>query len=116
MDGLYHKDIGFPNVKMPEGTYKLNYSRHAQRAAKDDRYGEAKQLPSHINMSQVELIEAEVINNKVNKVVVRKDYNKTLDLVIVFMPQTPDNFVKTVWFNEKIDKHKTLRRDRYNKP
>jgi len=116
MDGLYHKDIGFPNVQMPEGIYKLNYSNHALRAAKDDRYGEAKQLPAHIDMSQVELIEVEVINNKVNKVVVRKDYDKTLDLVIVFMPQTPSSIVKTIWFNEKSDKHRTLRRDKYNLP
>ena len=118
MDGLYHKDIGFPqNVKMPEGTYELrNYSRHALRAAEDDRYGVAKDLPRRINMAQVDLVEIQVERNSVVKAVVRADYDSRLDLVIVFMPQTPDNFVKTVWFNEKCDQHKTLQRWKYDVP
>ena len=117
MDGLYHKDIGFPNIKLPEGTYELKkYSQHALRAAKDDRYGIAKELPKSIDIAQVDLVEIQVENNSVVKAVVRADYNAELDLVIVFMPQAYDNFVKTVWLNEKSDQHKTLQRWKYNVP
>lgn len=117
MSGLFHKEIGFPNVKLPEGRYELGkYSHHALRAAEDDRYGEAKVLPKSIDMSQVDLVEIEVENDKVVKAVVRTDYDSKLDLVIVFMPQTHDNFVKTVWFNEKTDQHRTLQRWKYDIP
>ena len=117
MNGLYHKDIGFPSVNLPEGIYELKkYSNHAMRAAKDDRYGEAKKLPSHVDMSQADLVEIEVNNNKVIKAVVRTHYDDKLDLIIVFMPQTHNNFVKTVWFNEKVDQHRTLNRSAYNIP
>ena len=117
MNGLYHKEIGFPNVKLPEGIYEIKkYSQHALRAAKDDRYGEAKKLPSYVDMSKADLFEIEVENNKVIKAAVRTHYDDELDLIIVFMPLTKDNFVKTVWFNEKADQHSTLKHWKYNIP
>ena len=117
MSGLFHKEIGFPDVKLPEGKYELRkYSQHALRAAQDDRYGEAKSLPKSIDMSRADLVEIEVENNKVVKAVVRTDYDNRLDLVIVFMPETHNNFVKTVWFNEKTDQHRTLQRWKYDIP
>ena len=117
MDGLFHKDIGFPNVKLPEGIYEIKrYSQHALRAAQDDRYGEARRLPTTIDMSQVDLVEIEVENNKVIKAVVRTHYDDKLDLIIVFMPEHYQNLVKTVWFNEKTDQHRTLQHWKYNTP
>jgi len=117
VDGLYHKEIGFPrNVQLPQGVYQLNkYSRHALMAAQDDRYGEAKRLPTSIDMSQVDLFEIQVENNKVIKAAVRTHYNDKLDLIVVFMPEN-NNFVKTVWFNEKTDDHKTLKHWKYDIP
>ena len=117
MNGLYHKEIGFPNVKLPEGTYEMKKnSQHALRAAQDDRYGEAKTLPTSIDMAQADLFEIEVEDNKVIKAAVRTHYDDKLDLIVVFMPETPDNFVKTVWFNEKNDRHRTLQHWRYDIP
>ena len=117
MNGLYHKEIGFPNVKLPEGIYEIKkYSYHAIREAQSDRYGEAKKLPTHVDMSKVDLFEIEVENNKVIKAAVRTHYDDKLDLIIVFMPQTHNNFVKTVWFNERTDQHRTLNRSAYNIP
>ena len=102
---------------MPEGIYEIKkYSQHALRAAKDDRYGEARRLPSYVDMSKADLFEIEVENNKVIKAAVRTDYDDVLDLIIVFMPLTKDNFVKTVWFNEKTDQHSTLKHWKYNIP
>ncbi len=116
MSGLYHKEIGFPNVRLPEGIYEIKkYSPHALRAAQDDRYGEAKKLPTHVDMSKADLFEIEVENNKVIKAAVRTHYDDKLDLIIVFMPQN-NNFVKTVWFNEKTDQHRTLQRWKYDIP
>lgn len=117
VNGLYHKEIGFPDVELPTGVYELKkYSRHALNAAQDDRYGVAKRLPTHIDMSKAYLFEIEVKDNQVVKAAVRTHYDDKLDLIVVFLPQTPDNFVKTVWFNEKIDRHRTLQHWRYDVP
>lgn len=117
MNGLYHKDIGFPKVALPTGIFHLKeYSNHALRAAKDDRYGEAKTLPKLLNMAVCDLVEIEVEDAEVVKAVVRFPYSLDLDLVIVFMPTHPLNKVKTVWFNKKSDKHKTLQHWKYDKP
>jgi len=40
-DGLYHKELGLPlhESAFKRGTVPLKYSRHAEEAAKMDRYG-----------------------------------------------------------------------------
>lgn len=117
MNGLFHKEIGFPNVELPKGVYHLRrYSNHAIRASKDDRYGKVKTLPRLLNMAVCDLVEIEVTDSEVTKAVVRFPYSPDLDLIIVFMPTHPLNLVKTVWFNKKSDKHKTLQHWKYDKP
>ena len=114
---LYHKDIGFPdNLQLPPGfnpVMTLNYGSHAKQAAQDDRYGEMR-LPHRIDLRKGETVEIGVTGRTVTKLVVRFSYNDRLDIVMVIMPAK--SFVKTVWFNEKGDTHKTLNRSKYADP
>ncbi len=114
---LYHKDIGFPDdIHLPRGfspVMNLRYGTHAQKAAQDDRYGKMN-LPHRIDVRTGETIEIGVVNKTVTKMVIRFSYDDKLDMVMVIMPES--SFVKTVWFNEKTDKHHTLNRSRYADP
>lgn len=109
-NGLYHKDIFLPKINLSDKMVKVNYSRHALNAAYTDRYAEIA-LRDAYNFSQSEIIEIEVKNNKVIKIVARFDYNIDYDLIVVIIPQT--KIIKTVWLNEKNDCHRTLDRSRY---
>ena len=110
---LYHKDLGFPSkMRFPKGMVTLEYSRHALKAALDDRYGRFS-LPRSINIDSCEVIEAETVNGALNKLVVRFSIDNERDICIVFMPRT--KLVKTVWINVKGDTHKTLDKSKYIK-
>lgn len=114
---LYHRDIGFPeSLELQYGyTFDLTYSKHAQEAAKTDRYGLIK-LPQGITFHKDRIIEVETEDNvTVTKMVVRMNYplNNKLDIVYVIIPQT--GLVKTVWINAVSDKHTTLNKNKYEK-
>ncbi len=114
---LYHKDIGFPKgANLPDGfspVIRLRYGPHAMKAADDDRYGRLN-LPAVIDIRKGELFEIGVTGNTVTKMAVRMPYDNKIDLILVFGPR--DGFVRTVWANEKGDKHKTLDRAKYVDP
>lgn len=114
---LYHKDIGFPKgANLPRGfqhVMKLRYGPHAIQAANTDRYGKLD-LPPAIDIRKGELFEVGLTGNTVTKMAVRMPYDQHIDLIIVFSPA--DGFVRTVWANEKGDKHRTLDRSRYLDP
>lgn len=114
---LYHKDIGFPNdIQMPRGfnpVMDLRYGSHAKDAARDDRYGQMR-LPQRIDVRKGETVEIGVTGKTVTKMVIRFSYNDTLDMVMVIIPAS--GFVKTVWFNQKNDTHKTLNHAKYANP
>ncbi len=111
---LYHTEIGFPSsVVLPSGVFSLTYSRHAQNASSDDRYGQMV-LPDTLNVDVAKLIEIEVRDGEVIKGVYRINYDSDLDLIIVLIPHT--SFVKTVWFNEVNDVHSTLQAWKYTTP
>ena len=62
---LFHKDIRLPEgFRLPNRVVTLEYSRHAMRAASEDRYGEIPVLPL-INLGECEPVEVEVIDRKV---------------------------------------------------
>lgn len=122
-DGLYHYKIGFPadwEKMLPEGfsfiNIPLTYSTHAQREALMDRYGDIA-LPDTLDITRnagANIIELEILDNVVVKLVVRKRYDATRDVTIVFEPS--NGKVRTVWFNSNKDVHKTLDTYKYNKP
>ncbi len=109
-DGLYHKDIFMPPLRLGNGMIKLNYSLHALDSAYNDRYDIIK-LEECYNFSKAEIVEVEVKNGVAIKVVARFDYNDKYDLTIVVVPQT--KIVKTVWLNRKDDIHNTLDATKY---
>lgn len=111
---LYHTDLGFPNSLELKEEYLIEpkYSIHALKASKKDRYGIIT-LPKIIEFNKKAIIEVETQDNiHVDKVVVRLPYLRELDLCIVIILET--NVVKTVWLNNKNDKHLTLNVKKYN--
>lgn len=113
MKKLFHFEIGFPkglNTKL--GVLKLTYTKHALRAANNDRYGYIN-LPDAINTNNAKAIEVEITGHHVTKIVYRIDYNEKHDLVLVVGEACR---VYTVWLNEKNDTHKTLDRTKYDTP
>jgi hypothetical protein len=116
---LYNKGaFGLPKMVLPNGAVVLTYSGHARTAAmQPDRFGigEKINLPKSIDMQDCEVVEAEMQKGKLTpeKIVVRYPYSDSLDLV---MPMHLDGFVRTVWLNDKNDKHHTLNKSRYARP
>jgi hypothetical protein len=117
--GLYHKELGFPvGVLEPwlNKTVQLKYSRHAQQAILSDRYG-VPRVPLELLIRAAQVIEIEVQDESVVKIVTRIPYDNTRDLVLVIMPfKAAPALVKTVWFNMTDDQHHTLRAEVYQRP
>jgi hypothetical protein len=91
------------------------YSDHARKASRTDRYGVIV-LSRKLDMSKATLIEAEEYNKAkpLEKIVFRYPATDKLDMVVVAIPQPKRVlFVKTVWFNEKGDNHRTLDTNRF---
>lgn len=107
---LFHKDVYMPKFPLPNGIFELTYSNHAKRERDKDRYGQI-QLPSHLNTSEATVIEVELTQIGVSKIVYRMLHDKDNDIILVIIPQKM--FVKTVWLNSKYDKHDTLNRKQY---
>lgn len=112
---LYHADIRLPEgFRLPARLVQLSYSRHALRAATDDRYGEIPLTPV-LNLEYCQTIEVGLEDRRVKKVVVRTELDDDNDVVFVLIPEPGAWFVKTVWINRRNDCHKTLDRSRYVK-
>lgn len=109
---LYHSEIRLPNgfVK-PTGRVRLVWSRHADEARHDDRYGSIRRF-STATLDNLEVIEVGVEGGKVVKILFRGRYTETLDVCMVLVPGTEWR-VKTVWINERNDLHRTLDRSKY---
>lgn len=111
-NGLYNKQKFMPAVTFGDYEILPRYSHHAIEASADDRYGKIE-LPDSFNLSRMELVELEVVNNRPFKAVVRMHYDYRNDLVVVILLET--FVVKSVWLNRKSDNHRTLRNpENYN--
>lgn len=109
---LYHPEVYLPRwFTMPTGRVTLDYTRHALRAAKSDRYGEVPIFET-VNLDNLSLVEMGAVGKTVTKIVVRGGYDTLRDHVLVLIPGEVYT-VKTVWYNLRTDNHRTLRRDRY---
>jgi len=110
---LYHVDIGLPEgFALPARIVNLYWTRHATNARYTDRYGNIPELPV-LDLSACNVIEVGLEGKRVRKVVVRTPFDTFNDLVLVLIPDAGAWTVKTVWFNECNDTHKTLDRSRY---
>lgn len=121
LERLFHKDKYIPPeaIRSVVGrTFSLRYTAHAQQAAQTDKYGkiELSKIPSAVRVEQKDIIELETddATGRVVKIVLRRPYDTTRDVAIVFIP-TPEGqgVVKTIWFNMKSDVHRTLKFQRY---
>lgn len=113
---LYHRDAyGFPaGFECPTARVDLVWTRHADRARQDDRYGLIPRF-ANIPLSMFECIEIGVERSRVVKYVMRGHYKDNRDVIFVLIP-TPDGkpwVVKTVWQNLRSDVHKTLDKSKY---
>lgn len=112
---LYHATIGIPaHVRLPRGQFILCYSKHAEQAARTDRYGSIDQLPAYLDTRTAQVIECEVSGDRVSKILYRIRYSAELDLCLAIIPTARGAWtVKTVWANETGDRHTTLNRAAY---
>ena len=109
---LYHSDIRLPDgFTAPTQRVTLKWTRHAEDARWDDRYGQIPAFTS-IPLSQFKVIEVGVEGNRVVKMVVRGHYTDEFDICFVLIPG-PQYVVKTVWMNRRNDVHKSLDRTKY---
>lgn len=118
---LYHKDLGLPDIQLPERPVLLAYSGHARRAAKNDRYGGdlTRWLPHRLTLGCTTVVEAGFNDRtgRLNHLLVRYNLPGTdLDLVLALCPGRKAWTVKTVWANESDDDHITLDPRRYTHP
>lgn len=111
MNGKYHRDIGFPEVEIPSGTYYLKYSGHALMAT-EDRYGDIPIL-NRLSIAASDVFEIVVQYGRVVKFAVRLPYRNGLDLTLVL---TDNGRVVTQWFNKSDDNHGTLNPLEYDTP
>ena len=111
-NGLYHKAVYLPKIKKPDCDYSCIYSQHAKESALNDKYGIII-LPKSYNIAKSDIIELEINNNDISKLVLRTDYNDKFDLILVISFTT--GLVKTLWLNRKCDLHDTLNKDKYIK-
>ncbi len=110
---LYHTDIRLPTgFRLPDRVVELAWTRHAEGARHNDRYGVIPKIPV-VNLGLCRTIEVELQGKRVLKVVVRTALDKTNDIVLVLVPGPGAWTVKTVWINKKNDSHKTLDRSKY---
>lgn len=109
---LYHRRLGFPpNVAMPRGVHRIQFTQHAIDAAADDFIFD---LPMYVDFSKSRVIEAAIENGKVCKVLVRVRGGENIHLVLALKIQEFSPLIcKTLFVNDKRDNHKTLRRSAY---
>jgi hypothetical protein len=114
---IYHKDISLPRRirgMVPTGVKSIYYSRHAGQEFYD-KNGKIEP-PSQLDFSTCDIVEVTTYGEKIDKLVLRKEYNDTHDLVVVLVPYENNKknwFAKTVWLNSKTDTHKTLDVNRF---
>jgi hypothetical protein len=115
---VYHAEIGFPvGLKLPSFPFGLWPTKHTRYAADSDRYGDMA-LPDAIDprdKKRVKVVEVKTRDDGTPyEVLYRVRYSSNLDICLVVIL---DGFmVKTVWFNERCDAHRSLDRSRYDVP
>lgn len=110
---LYHAEIRLPEgFVSPTARVALRWTNHADRARRDDRYGEIPRFRT-ATLANLRVVEVGVENGRTAKILFRGKMNATLDVCMVLIPGAREWTVKTVWINESKDSHSTLDRTRY---
>lgn len=111
---LYHEQIYWPRKvrkQLPYGEWKLEYTMHALKAARTDRYGSIPLL-SLVNLSTVYIFEAEY-TTRLDKIVFRVKIDDRDLVIAALVCRNRTLRVKTVWWNKSDDNHATLNYSRY---
>ena len=109
---LYHADVRLPvGFIAPTGRVALKWTRHAEQALDNDRYGNIPKFNT-ATLDNLKVIEVGVENNRVMKILFRGSIDADRDLCMVLIPGKTW-IVKTVWVNLRTDAHRTLDRSRY---
>ncbi len=110
---VYHTEVYLPKellFPLPK-ILNLKWSRHAIEAARSDKYG------GIIIFDEIKLDPSAVIEYSEEdggrKVLLRMRYDKIYDISVVVLISDNLHLVKTVWLNDKRDKHSTLARWKY---
>lgn len=105
---IYNAQTGFPfQVRLPLAI-TLHPTKHAIQAAQTDRYGRIE-IPEYISTEGVQLVEIEMKDDRIMKVVLRKSYSAEFDVVFVVVDH---GILLTCWLNCKSDTHRTLNKSR----
>lgn len=109
---LFHKEVGFPDIDLPDKKYSLKLTHHVVQKSEE----RGIDLPQEVNFKNWKIFEIETTENgKVTKVCGRKSYNSRKDISIVVATNSELTLV-TAWLNRKEDDHETLNRDKYDDP
>jgi subtilisin-like proprotein convertase family protein len=113
---LYHREVYLPNniLNALEGEFKIIYGIHAIKQARV-KYGlRGQDLPSSAQTTIANIIEVEIIGNRIVKIVVRLPFDNRDDICVPLIPQSPGElFAKTMWLNSRSDRHRTLDKAKY---
>ena len=116
-NGLYHCEVFWEKEIQNQIDTALNSGLPLQfdEHAIDNKYKRKISL-SGITLDKLKkgyCFEASVKNDKVVKFVIRYGYNDVFDIASVWIPKPDCLYCKTIWLNEKNDKHITLDEKKY---
>jgi hypothetical protein len=129
----YHREIGFPDVSFPTGSFDVEASDHAQAESNKDKYG-GFALPTRIKLTEAmyerdpkavtgsaegektlpHVFEVTTESGEVVKIGARTHYDDRRDIILIIRPH--DNLIVTAWINIKGDSHDTLDTTQYERP
>lgn len=116
-NGLYHYDV-FWEIELQK---QINSILNSNLPLKFSCHALENKLKRKISTSNITLdylksgfcFEAEVNTNKVVKFAIRNDYNNAFDISSVWIINSDCLFCKTIWLNNRNDKHSTLDKNKY---
>lgn len=120
MSELYHKDVFWKSwfkkecKEMIYTSRGIVFSKHCvdQQSIDWKRRYDLKDINFRMILSG-SIFEVEVENKKVIKFVTRVSLNEKHDICLVFIKSDRQLFCKTMWLNDKVDKHSTLKTAKY---
>lgn len=118
---LYHKDIYMPkflrNISFTEIKIDcISYHAYGEYIKEVDKFNIKFLIPATVEVNSNNIIEAEIFDGVVEKLVIRNYLTDLLDLVLVICKNNHKGVVlKTLWINKNDDTHKTLDKSKYAK-
>lgn len=103
----YHIAKGLPDIPLPDGLFPLTYSKHAlERALAKNIW--PHRLPAYLDTRLCDLVDIEVTDGRLTAVAYRLRWTVRKDLVLACSVDEMPWLVRTVYTNNKHDRHPTL--------